>query len=135
MLASGGDDPARGRISARTRPGGPGLLPAAGTACSRLAPSRLVRLPWWGPCRLADTQGFADATADAATKSDFADIADRWRRLAESYSFVERVERFLANTKPIGSMPSVSVNIDETSLLDDLHLPAGVLGRSSGAVC
>jgi hypothetical protein len=60
MLASGGDDPARGRS-----PRGPdravpvcSLLP---TACSRRTPtrSRPIAVVGAGRCRLADTQGFA----------------------------------------------------------------------------
>jgi len=52
------------------------------------------------------TQRRAHAAAEPATKREHADMADRWRRLAESHQFVERIERFLDNTKTIGSMPA-----------------------------
>ena len=48
----------------------------------------------------------AHAAAEPATKREHADMADRWRRLAKSHQFVERIERFLDNTKTIGSMPA-----------------------------
>jgi len=45
----------------------------------------------------------ADEATDSTIKREAADMADRWRRLAESYQFVERVNRFLDNTKTVGS--------------------------------
>jgi len=53
-----------------------------------------------------EAQRRADEAADSASKREFADMADRWRRLADSYQFVERINHFLDNTKAIGSMPS-----------------------------
>ena len=53
-----------------------------------------------------EAQRRADEAADAATKQEFAEMADRWRRLADSYQFVERINHFLDSTKAIGSMPS-----------------------------
>jgi len=79
----------------------------------------------------ATAQRLSDKAADPAAKRDYADIAGRWRGLAESYQFAEQVERFLADTEPIGSVPPAQLKIEESSLLDDLHLPAGVLGRTS----
>ena len=46
----------------------------------------------------------ATEATDATSKREYADMASRWRRLAESYQFVERVDSFLNNTKTIGSM-------------------------------
>jgi hypothetical protein len=51
-----------------------------------------------------EAQRRADEVIDPTTKREFADMADRWRRLADSYQFVERINRFLDNTKIIGSM-------------------------------
>jgi hypothetical protein len=53
----------------------------------------------------AEAQVRADQATDPAAKRENADTADRWRRLAESYQFVERISAFLDNTKAIGSMP------------------------------
>ena len=50
----------------------------------------------------ADCQ--AEQTPDPTAKRDYAEMAGRWRGLAESYQFVERVERFLADTRIIGSI-------------------------------
>jgi hypothetical protein len=52
-----------------------------------------------------EAQRRADEVIDPATKREFADMADRWRRLADSYQFVERISRFLDNTRVVGSMP------------------------------
>lgn len=53
--------------------------------------------------RAADAQRRAEEATNATAKCEAADMADRWRRLAESYQFVDRIECFL-NTKPIGRM-------------------------------
>jgi hypothetical protein len=37
-------------------------------------------------------------TTDPTAKRDYAEMARRWRGLGESYQFVERVERFLADS-------------------------------------
>jgi hypothetical protein len=74
----------------------------------------------------ARAQRLSDEATDPAAKQEYADTARRWRGLAESYRFVERVEHFLADIEPIGGVPRVKV--EESSLADDLHLPAGVLG-------
>lgn len=55
--------------------------------------------------RAADAQVRADEASDSATKRENARMAESWRRLAESYQFVERINDFLDNTKTIGSMP------------------------------
>ena len=39
-----------------------------------------------------EAQGRADESMDPATKREFADSANRWRRLAESYKFLEGIE-------------------------------------------
>ena len=39
-----------------------------------------------------ESQGRADESMDLATKREFAYSANRWRRLAESYQFLERIE-------------------------------------------
>lgn len=49
--------------------------------------------------RADHAQRRADETRDPAIKANFDDIARRWIRLAESYQFVERVDRFLNETK------------------------------------
>ena len=54
----------------------------------------------------AEMQRRADEATDARTKQEFADMADRWCRLAESYQFVERIGHFLDTTKAIGSIRS-----------------------------
>ena len=48
-------------------------------------------------------QGRAADSIDPATKREFAASASRWRRLAESYQFLERIEVFLNDAKAIGS--------------------------------
>lgn len=53
----------------------------------------------------AEVEQRAQATINPQSKADLFDMACRWRRLAESYQFVERIELFLAGTKPIGGMP------------------------------
>jgi coenzyme F420-reducing hydrogenase alpha subunit len=53
-----------------------------------------------------EAQARADQATDMTTKRENAAMAERWRRLAESYQFVERISRFLDNTRAIGSMPS-----------------------------
>ena len=42
---------------------------------------------------------------DPADKKEYADMAARWRRLADSYQFVERITAYLDNTKAISSVP------------------------------
>ena len=54
--------------------------------------------------RAANAERRAQETTDPVLKSDYTDTAKRWRGLAESYQFIERVESFLAETKTIGSM-------------------------------
>jgi hypothetical protein len=82
--------------------------------------------------RAATAQRLSDEATHHAAKQDYADMARRWRGLAESYQFVEGI---LADTAPIGSGPPVHFKIEESSLLDDLHLPAGALGRMSCRTC
>jgi hypothetical protein len=43
-----------------------------------------------------EAQRRADAAADAQTKREYADMARSWTHLAESYQFLERMDRFLA---------------------------------------
>jgi hypothetical protein len=52
----------------------------------------------------AAAQRRADDVTDAMIKREFADTAERWRRLAESYRFLEGINDFLDNTRVIGSM-------------------------------
>ena len=54
-----------------------------------------------------ESQRRSDEAMDPATKHEFADMAARWRRLAESYQFVERIDRFLNGTKAVGRLPRV----------------------------
>jgi hypothetical protein len=44
-----------------------------------------------------EAQRRSDMATDPASKREFDDMAGRWRRLAESYQFVERVDDFLDN--------------------------------------
>jgi len=46
-----------------------------------------------------EAQRRADAAADLESRREYADMAGKWRRLAESYQFVERIERFLDTAK------------------------------------
>ena len=52
-----------------------------------------------------EAQRRADAAGDPASKREHSDMADRWRRLAESYQFVERIERFLGTVKTTAGVP------------------------------
>ena len=45
-------------------------------------------------------------TNDPAAKKDFLDLAARWRRLAESYQYTERLTGFLGNRKAAGESSS-----------------------------
>jgi hypothetical protein len=49
--------------------------------------------------RAADTERRARETADSQLRQDFFDIARRWRNLAESYQFVESLDRFIVGQK------------------------------------
>ena len=51
----------------------------------------------------AEAQARADQATDLADKLEHAKMATRWRRLAESYQFVERITAYLDNIKTIGS--------------------------------
>jgi hypothetical protein len=53
-----------------------------------------------------EAQRRAAEAADLATKRENADMAHRWLRLAESYQFVERIERFLGSIKASGGVPA-----------------------------
>lgn len=50
--------------------------------------------------RAADCDSLADRTTDAAAKRSFIDVAERWRRLAESREYIDGVDRRLG--KPRG---------------------------------
>jgi len=54
----------------------------------------------------AECDMHAARTNDPAAKKDFLDLAARWRRLAESYQYTERISTFLSNPKPVGEAPS-----------------------------
>jgi hypothetical protein len=47
--------------------------------------------------RAADCEIKAENAADAEVKKNFAFLADQWRRLADSYEYLERSESFLAH--------------------------------------
>ena len=49
--------------------------------------------------RAKEAERRAAECRDPTAKADFASIAVRWVRLAESYQFIERVEQFIKTTK------------------------------------
>ena len=50
--------------------------------------------------RAADTERRAREATDSQLRQDLFDIARRWRHLAESYQFVESLDRFIVEQKP-----------------------------------
>jgi len=42
----------------------------------------------------------ANRTNDQAAQRSFFDLAARWRRIAETYKYIERVDNFIAKRKP-----------------------------------
>jgi len=49
--------------------------------------------------RAADCELQAERAPDPAAKQAFRDLSARWRRIAETYEYIERVDRFLALPK------------------------------------
>jgi hypothetical protein len=49
--------------------------------------------------RAADTERRAREATDSQLRQDLFDIARRWRHLAESYQFVESLDRFIVEQK------------------------------------
>lgn len=49
--------------------------------------------------RAADTERRAREATDAQLRQDLFDIARRWRHLADSYQFVESLDRFIVDQK------------------------------------
>jgi hypothetical protein len=49
--------------------------------------------------RAADTERRAQEATDSQLRQDLLDIARRWRHLAESYQFVESLDRFIIEQK------------------------------------
>jgi hypothetical protein len=49
--------------------------------------------------RAADTERRAQEATDSQLRADLFDIARRWRHLAESYQFVESLDRFIVEQK------------------------------------
>jgi hypothetical protein len=49
--------------------------------------------------RAAETERRAREMADSQLKTDLLDVARRWRHLAESYQFVDGLDRFLAEQR------------------------------------
>ena len=49
--------------------------------------------------RAADTERRAREATDSQLRQDLFDIARRWRHLAESYQFVESLDRFIVDQK------------------------------------
>jgi len=49
--------------------------------------------------RAADTERRAREATDSQLRQDLFDIAKRWRHLAESYQFVESLDRFIVEQK------------------------------------
>jgi hypothetical protein len=50
--------------------------------------------------RAADTERRAREATDSQLREDLIDTARRWRHLAESYQFVESLDRFIVGQKP-----------------------------------
>jgi len=53
----------------------------------------------------AECEVQAKQTTDPITRASFIDLAARWRRLAESYQYTDRLTSFLANPKLHGTRP------------------------------
>jgi len=51
----------------------------------------------------AECEAQAEQTTDPIARASFIDLAARWRRLAESYQYTERISNFLATPKPVGA--------------------------------
>jgi hypothetical protein len=49
--------------------------------------------------RAADSERRAQEATDSQLRQDLFDIARRWRHLAESYQFVESLDRFIVEQK------------------------------------
>jgi hypothetical protein len=58
-------------------------------------PQRLCERATECLARAGSAEQRALAATDPEMKANYADVARRWRRLAESYQFVDRVENFL----------------------------------------
>jgi hypothetical protein len=50
--------------------------------------------------RAADTERCASEATDSQLREGLFDVAKRWRHLAESYQFVESLDRFIVEQKP-----------------------------------
>jgi len=50
--------------------------------------------------RATDTERRAREATDSQLRQDLLDIARRWRHLAESYQFVDSLDRFIVEYKP-----------------------------------
>ena len=44
----------------------------------------------------------AERAKDSAAKQSFLDLAERWRRIANTFEYIERVDRFISNPKREG---------------------------------
>jgi hypothetical protein len=47
--------------------------------------------------RAAECELQANQAGDPIAKQSFSDLAARWRRIAETFEYIERVDRFLAS--------------------------------------
>lgn len=56
--------------------------------------------------RAAEARRRAEECLDPVAKENFADIARRWIFLADSYQFVERVDRFLTQKSEADPSPA-----------------------------
>ena len=52
--------------------------------------------------RASEAERRARATSDSQLRADLFEIAKRWRHLAESYQFVEGLDRFIVEQRPSG---------------------------------
>jgi hypothetical protein len=57
--------------------------------------------PAWmrSPRPAPDCMARAERATDVIAKQSFLDLADRWRRIAETFQYIERVSRFLDKPK------------------------------------
>jgi hypothetical protein len=51
--------------------------------------------------RAAESRARAESTSDKQTKRMFLDMEQKWLRLAQSYEYVERLQKFLDSRQPV----------------------------------
>ena len=51
------------------------------------------------PATRTDCDLMAQRATDSAARQSFRDLAERWRRIAETFEYIERVDRFIARPR------------------------------------